>query len=198
MAAALPFLAQTAAAVLPSLFNKGGSSSGLKKLPTMTKGQQGIQGQLERSFGGQGGGLEQILNQLMMQLQGGGALEEALGNQYMQNFQEQTLPGIAERFAGGGALSSSGFGQSLGAAGAGLQNQLATLRAGQGQDALQKLIQLLQFTQTSQPFDYLQKQKGAGMGGGIAQGISNITPGAWQGAGEGAMDILVKILGAGI
>jgi hypothetical protein len=111
MAAALPALAQAAAAILPSLLGGGGDN--FKKLPTMTKGQQGIQGSLENFFGnkgGQQGGLSQILQQLMMQLQGGGEAEQAFGKQYERQFQEQTLPNIAERFAGGCALSSSGFG----------------------------------------------------------------------------------------
>lgn len=51
---------------------------------------------------------------------------------YRQEFEQQTIPGLAERFAGmgamGGGLSSSGFGQSLGAAGANLQAQLAQMK----------------------------------------------------------------------
>jgi len=183
MAAALPFLAQAAPAILSALSSKGGGS-GLKKLPTMTQGQQGIQNKLEGAFGSQGGGLDKILQQLMMQLQGGGEAEQAFGNQYMRQFNEQTLPNIAERFAGGGALSSSGFGQSLGAAGAGLQENLAALRGGQQQNALQQLMQLLGMTQSAQPFDYMQKQGGGGMGGGIAQGLGNVSPGAFQGLGN--------------
>lgn len=51
---------------------------------------------------------------------------------YLQQFEQQTVPGLAERFAGlgamGGGLSSSGFGQALGAAGANLQAQLAQMK----------------------------------------------------------------------
>lgn len=54
---------------------------------------------------------------------------------YMDQFNEQTLPMLAERFAGRGALSSSAFGQSLSSAGAGLQNSLASLKAGLQQKA---------------------------------------------------------------
>src|ERR1700685_2718530 len=67
-----------------------------------------------------GGGLNSA-NQYDQNLLGQGP--EALQNfssPYLQQFQEQILPMLAERFAGGGALSSSGFGQALGGAGAGL------------------------------------------------------------------------------
>lgn len=51
---------------------------------------------------------------------------------YRQEFEQQTIPGLAEKFAGlgamGGGLSSSGFAQSLGAAGANLQTQLAQMK----------------------------------------------------------------------
>lgn len=63
---------------------------------------------------------------------------------HMRQFNEQTVPGLAERFAGmggmGGGLSSSGFGQSLSAAGSGLQEKLAALKAGLGTQAANNLM----------------------------------------------------------
>ncbi len=51
---------------------------------------------------------------------------------YRQEFENVTLPGIANRYAGlnamGSGLQTSGFGQSLGAAGANLQTQLAAMK----------------------------------------------------------------------
>lgn len=51
---------------------------------------------------------------------------------YMQQFQQQIIPGLSERFAGmgtgAGALSSSAFNQTLAQAGSGLQATLAQLR----------------------------------------------------------------------
>lgn len=49
-----------------------------------------------------------------------------------REFEEQIIPGIAERFTGMGmgAQDSSGFQQSLGQAGAGLSERLAALREG--------------------------------------------------------------------
>lgn len=51
---------------------------------------------------------------------------------YMQQFQQQIIPGLSERFAGmgtgAGALNSSAFNQTLAQAGSGLQSTLAQLR----------------------------------------------------------------------
>ena len=51
----------------------------------------------------------------------------------MQQYEQHTIPGHAERFAGmggmGGGLSSSGFGQSLSSAGGNLQSLLAALKS---------------------------------------------------------------------
>lgn len=117
---------------------------------------------------------------------------------YLQQFEEQILPMIAERFAGGGALSSSGFGQAVGGAGAGLQGQLAKLFASlQSEAASNQTNQFNQLSQTGlnhQPFDYYEQEGSggflkpaleaaggylAGPGGsaaasGIAKGISNL------------------------
>lgn len=55
---------------------------------------------------------------------------EAFEAPYKTQFEQETVPALAERFAGQGALSSSGFQQALGSAGAGLSQQLASLREG--------------------------------------------------------------------
>lgn len=51
---------------------------------------------------------------------------------YIREFEDQIIPQLAERFAGGnamgGGLMTSGFGQSLSAAGANLQAQLAQMK----------------------------------------------------------------------
>lgn len=116
----------------------------------------------------------------------------------MSEFQQQTVPFIAEKFAGMGAQSSSAFNQSMGAAGRTLEERLAALRTGlqtQGAQGLQSLIapqmgaamspyEMLmnrsQMVMGASPFSYFQpaaKQPGAmgqffgGMSGGIGQGI---------------------------
>lgn len=74
---------------------------------------------------------EQYLQNL---LSGGENAYNAFEAPYLQNFQQQILPGIANRFAGAGtgagALSSSAFNQTAAQAGSTLQAQLAQLRGG--------------------------------------------------------------------
>jgi len=149
-----------------------GNSPKLKKKPTGTAAQQQFGGQdligMLQQMMGQGGGLNQA-NQYDQGLLGGGPGQggqqgayEQFSNPYIQQFNEQVLPGIAERFAGNGALSSSGFGQALGGAASGLQSQLAQLfsqlqgqAAGRQQNQFQGLSQLgLNYS----PFAYHEKQ----------------------------------------
>lgn len=64
----------------------------------------------------------------------------------MRQFNEQIIPGIAERFTsqfGPGSQRSSAFGQQLGAAGAGLAERLQAQRSGLGLSALSQLQSLL-------------------------------------------------------
>jgi len=64
-------------------------------------------------------------------------------DQARRGFAEKTIPGIAERFSSLGAQKSSAFGQQLGAAGAGLESDLAAMKQNYGlqqQQALQNLL----------------------------------------------------------
>jgi hypothetical protein len=67
---------------------------------------------------------------------------------YMRQFNEQTIPGLAERFSGAGAQSSSAFQNALGQAGASLQENLAGLKTGLQFQSLQPGLQYAQ-----QPFE---------------------------------------------
>jgi hypothetical protein len=98
---------------------------------------------------------------------------------YNQKFEQQVLPGIAERFAGfgnsSGALSSSGFGQALSGGASDFQSKLAQLFS---QLQMQGAGQLgNQFNQQSQlalgyqPFAYHQKQGTVGAAIPMAQGM---------------------------
>jgi len=109
---------------------------------------------------------------------------------YMDQFNQQTIPQLSERFAGmgggmGGGLSSSGFGQALGAAGGNLQTQLAALKAGLGQQAAQSLMG--QYGQMSgqalgkSPFGYMHQQ---GTQGFLPQALSAYMQGGFQGMGR--------------
>jgi len=147
------------------------SNDKLKKVPTGTPQQQGLHNNILSQAMGmsqQGGGYD-LANQYFNNFLGPnqGQAFDQFSAPYLQQFQEQMLPQIAERFAGAGALSSSGFGQSLGGASAGLQSQLAQLFSQlQGQAAQQQYGQFNQLSQTGlnyQPFAYHQIPGSQGM-----------------------------------
>jgi len=167
-----------------------GSSPQLKKKATGTAAQQQFGGQdlisLLQQMMGQGGGLQQANQYDQGLLQGGfgnqGAYDQ-FSAPYLQQFQEQIAPRIAEQFAGMGGLSSSGFAQALGGAGAGLQSQLAQLfsqlqgqAAGRQQNQFQGLSQLgLGY----QPFAYHETPGSQGIFGSL---LSSLAPSLVSGA----------------
>ena len=102
-----------------------------------------------------------------------------IANQARSNFNENIVPGLAERFASlgsGGSLNSSAFGQSLSSAGAGLERDLAALQAQHGlqEQGLQSnnLFNLLSAGLKPQ-FDY-------GIAPGQNSGIRNVWEGVRQ------------------
>lgn len=149
---------------------------------------------------------QSALNQLLSQgLQGVqpknpqafGSQFEPIANLARSEFQQQTIPSIAERFTslGGGnnALSSPAFASQLGQAGAGLQENLAAQRAGFGlqqQQMEQSLAQNLLGMGLTPQFEtlYHQRQPGfleSALGPGLQAlmfylagrpGMSNPTP----------------------
>jgi hypothetical protein len=155
-----------------------GSEDKFKKLPTGTAqqtqfGGKDLIGLLQRMMQN-GGGLD-LANQYDQGLLGQGP--EAFNNfsaPYLQEFEQQILPQIAERFAGMGALSSSGFGQALGGSASNLQAKLAQLfselqaqAVGRQQGQFQNLSQIgLGYS----PFAYTKKPGSQGLFGSILQG----------------------------
>lgn len=117
--------------------------SGYKKVSNFDPAQKRVYGDYEKALGG-----DQYTDQAMGLLQGyldpNSSQYKDFEAPYMNQFNEQILPGIAERFAGGGAnsgaLSSSGFGQALGAAGAGLQANLAGLKSSIQRQSIQDIL----------------------------------------------------------
>lgn len=176
-----------------------GSPDKLKKVATGTKEQQGLHGdilnQLQQMLQ-PGGGYQQAQQYHQNILQGGQEGFNNFAQPYMQNFQEQVLPGIAERFAGGGALSSSGFGQAIGGAASGLQGQLAQLFSQlQQQSAGAQTNQFNQMSQQGlnyQPFAYQQKQGSGGFLGPLATGLGTAIGGPLGGALAGGISSLFK------
>ena len=101
---------------------------------TLGPNQQPIQGQLSQAAQGQGAGgafgdaadyFRSLLSQNPQQLQAMIAPE-------MRRYQQETIPGLAAQFSNigaGGALSGSGFQNSLAGAGRDLSERIANLRA---------------------------------------------------------------------
>lgn len=171
-----------------------GSQDKLKKFDQYTPGQNNLLNQLLQALG-IGGNTSNAYNQAQGNLSdilgGGDEAYNRFSAPYMRQFQEETLPGIAERFAGMGALSSSGFGQALGSAGAGLQERLASLREGlrqnAGQQAFGQYNQGVSSGLGAQPFGYTKTQGGQGLLNSIMQGggaAGAFSPGAIKGYGQ--------------
>lgn len=126
---------------------------------------------------------QQALNSVLQQAMGKlgqpmGQGFEPIAQQARQQFGEQTVPSIAERFSGLGAGSqrSSAFGQTLGQAGAGLEGQLAGQQAQFGLQEQQLLQQLLGLGLTPQ-FDTFYKPEtpgGLSKFGGALQDIGQL------------------------
>ncbi len=166
-----------------------GTPDKLKKIPTGTQEQLGLHNNLLQQAMGMsqaGGGYNQAQQYYNSLLHPGNDAFNNFAAPFMNQFQEQTLPGIAERFAGAGALSSSGFGQALGGAGAGLQSQLAQLFAQmQSQAAGAQTNQYNQLATTGlnyQPFAYQQQEGSQGALGPLAMGLGTALFGPIGGA----------------
>lgn len=101
--------------------------------------------QLQRFTGPQQGALNQILGMGLQGLQNPTQGFEPIRQRAVSQFNQQTVPGLAERFTGGtgGALSSPAFAAQLGQAGAGLSEGLAALESQYGLQNRAQLMQLL-------------------------------------------------------
>jgi hypothetical protein len=153
-----------------------------QKLDTMNSGQKKLLKQMTSMLsnkGSLGQGMQGGIDLQRQLMDPSSQAVEQFAQPYMNQFNQQTIPNLSERFAGmgamGGGLSSSGFGQSLGAAGGNLQAMLAQLKAGLGQQAAQSLMghysNLSNQSLSAQPFAYMRQQEAPGMGGGFMQGF---------------------------
>lgn len=182
---------------------------GYNVFSTLNPQQQTILQQLLGSMSGQTGNIQE--NPLYQA--GGSHLQKILGGDtsafeapLMRQFNEQIIPGIAERFsgAGSGSQKSSAFQQALGQSGADLSERLGALRGGLQQNAagqalgyaqqpvsnLQNLLNLN--TQAFAPKSKPWWQEGLiGLAGGTSQGIG-------QAIGGGSLvQQLLRALGFG-
>ncbi len=114
---------------------------------------------------------------------------------YMENFQQNIVPDIANRFAGMGTgasgLSSSGFQQTLAQAGRGLQKDLASMRQGMQMQGLPQALQYAQQPISNQmtaaqaiPSQYYENPGQPGF-------FQSFASGAAQGAGKAATNWLM-------
>lgn len=145
-----------------------GEENKIDKLSNYDPRQQQIHDLMGQLLQG-GGGYENALEYLQGLLDPESDVYQNFEAPYMRQFNEQTLPNIAERYAGKGALSSSAFGQSLGAAGAGLQENLAAMKEGMRYKAAGDIRGEYGNYLQRQPFMYSQQPGYQGM---AQQGIS--------------------------
>lgn len=164
-----------------------------QKLPTMTGGQSGLLEMIVQALqGGGGGGLMNMgfqgLSDILSDKPGA---FEAFEAPYKRQFNEQIVPGLAERFSGigSGAQSSSAFGQSLSSAGGALTENLAAMRSGLKQNALSQLFGMLQPALGAQAFGYGHRTPPKGF-------LESVLPGLSSGIGQGGSAwVMNKIFG---
>lgn len=156
-----------------------GKSPKLKQKSALTAGQENLFNQVTGQLGSSnlyGSGLGLLRS--LLEGQAGEDQYNAFAAPYMQQFEQEILPMIGERFAGlganSGALSSSGFAQALGGAGAGLQSQLGQLREGLRNQALQSVFNQYGNALGQRTFGFTEKPGSSGFVpsalGGFAQG----------------------------
>lgn len=141
-----------------------GKSSKLKQFQNLSPSQQKFQNQLVSGVSGLTPDMFALLNQL---LSGDEEALESFQAPAMRQFEEDIIPSIMERFAGAGALSSSGLQQTLGRAGESLAEKLSAQRSGLQQNALQSLMGLGQIGLQPKTTPYT-KQGSQGLIGSLA------------------------------
>ncbi len=177
-----------------------GSPDKQTKLPTGTPEQEALHGdilgQLKQMLES-GGGYNLAQNYNNNLLQPGQEGFNQFAQPYMQEFEQKLLPQIAERFAGQGALSSSGFGQAIGGAASDFQSKLAQLFTSLQQQAAQS--NLNQFNQMSntglnyEPFTYKNQQGNQGILGTLGTGFLNKFGGGFgNAAASGIVNLFSK------
>jgi len=172
--------------------------AGYSSFSTGTKGQSNFLQQLLSSLQGQSTNIgqnplfQQGSNYLQQLLSGSPESSAAFEAPAMRQFNEQIIPGLAERFSGlgAGAQSSSAFQQALGQAGAGLSENLQALRSGlqfgglghalgYSQQPISNLLGFGQLGLGTQMKGYAPKQPGF-----LQQLLSALAGGAGQAAGR--------------
>ena len=184
---------------------------GYNVFSTLNPQQSQVLQQILSSLGQQGGAAGDITQNRGYQL-GSQFNEDILGGDtskfeapLMRQFNEQIVPGLAERFSGlgSGAQSSSAFQQALSGAGADLTERLGALRGGlQGQAAGRALDYAQQPISNTQNYLNMSTQafapKQMGFGKQALLGLAGSGSSALGGlAGGGFLQKILQLLGIG-
>jgi hypothetical protein len=163
---------------------KGGQNKD-KQMSSFTPAQESALEQALAGITGQGGGVESALQYFTDLLQNNPEAFAKFEAPAMRQFNEEIIPGIAERFsgAGAGAQSSGAFQRSLGKAGATLSEQLQAMREGLRGEAGKGILGLLSQLLGARGND-IYKEGGPGFLGAFGEGLSK--------AGASAIPALAK------
>lgn len=138
-----------------------------QRLSTLSPQQEAFQNQIYQilqQIGGGGGGFQSSLGLLQSMLNP--ESNQAFENRYRQQYEQEVEPQLAERFAGAGALGSSGFAQALGAGRSKLESSLADLSSNRQMGAISSILDLYQNLgrqhQGQETFAYRQTPPSAG------------------------------------
>jgi hypothetical protein len=152
-----------------------GTPSQIQSTPRYTGDQQQLFQQLQQILGGTGGLMAQATQRQSF---------EPFAQEARQNFAQQTLPGLVERFTGltGGKLSSPSFAAQAGAAGAQLDQGLAAEKGrfelgqqGMQQNLLGMLLGPLMKPQFEQQYIPGQSSRLGALLGGLAPAAGQLT-----------------------
>jgi len=156
-----------------------GKSSKTKNKPIYNPQQENL---LNQILGGIQGPLGSGVQNLQNILGGDSSTFDAFQRPARRDFEQQTLPTIAERFTGEfgeGSQRSSAFGQALGTAGRELEENLFSQRLGMQGDALSQLLQLLGPALSPRRYQYTRPREPGfieNVGVGAAQGLAQALP----------------------
>lgn len=187
-----------------------GSPDKMSQVSTKTPGQQDLMASMLQAlqnggiFGNQGlyNQSSGYLNNLYSQSPDA---FNRMSDPYMRQFQQQTVPGLAERFssAGEGGRHSSGFNQAIGQAGANLSSQLGSMFEGLRSQNLGNAMGFsnMPFNQAQgalgqNMFENVYQPGSTGLMGGLAQGLgSGLGMGFGMPAGGSFMQMMMKLMG---
>jgi hypothetical protein len=122
-------------------------------------------------------GVQQVLAQALAGLGAGAPSFAPIKERAMRTFQQEVVPGLAERFGGLGARASSGFREALAKGGTDLASTLAAMEAQFGQQRFGNLMQMLGAGLTpTEEIGYFGGRPGAlaPIAGGLGAGLGGL------------------------